>query len=198
MRDDIDPVDEACTLTLAEALDLKLVKDDRTLFINSDIDEYSAGKFTRLSLVLKKKPEPVHIIISSLGGRVDCAKSIIRAIGDLRDSGCTITGEVRGYAMSAASIILQHCDVRYAGKEDIVMMHGITGVTFGDVKDQEAELKLRNEIISDWAKFLAERNTSSLPECNDPKFWEGVLKDASPKYYLGETALEKGLIDELI
>lgn len=185
-------------LPLSEEFDIKLANEERILFLNGDIDEYSAGKFTRLSLFLRKTPDPVYVIISSVGGRLDCAKSIIRAIGDLRKSGCTVIGEVRGYAMSAGAIILQHCDIRYAGDEDIIMMHGLSSATVGDVRDQEEDLKLNKEIISVWADFLMGRNTSELPECKTADFWVKILKDASPKYYLGKEALEKGLIDGLI
>lgn len=84
----------------------------RTVVLNSRISEYTAGKLTRAFEVLSTSgspSEPVTLLISSDGGDFYAGLAIIRAIQAAQARGCSVVGEVRGYAMSMAAIILQFC-----------------------------------------------------------------------------------------
>jgi ATP-dependent protease ClpP protease subunit len=138
------------------------------------------------------------LLITSYGGAVDAGGAIIRAIRYAQEKGCTVVGEVRGYAMSMAVAILQACDVRLAAPEDIVMVHGFTGQTIGDVRNQDADARMTKQLTTVYAKFYAERSTADDSQYHSIDYWAKLLKDSLPHYYFGHEALEKGLIDEVI
>jgi len=184
-------------LDIVDALDLKLL-NDRIVVINDDIDPWIAGKLTRIFQVLAVKQTPITILISSNGGELDAGSTILRAMQHASSQGCKLVGEVRGYAMSMAAVILQHCDKRFAAPDDVIMVHGPTGSTFGSIRHQDEDAKLMKRAMSSWAHFLAERNTSTDSRYKDKDFWYGWLMDNLPHYFLGHEALEAGLIDEVI
>ena len=100
--------------------------------------------------------------------------------------------------MSMGAIILQHCDVRLASERDIIMVHGMHGVTVGDIRNQKADLEMNQHITDDWAHFLAARNTSEDLRYHDPAYWLNLLDDDYPHYLFGAEALKQGLLDEVI
>ena len=167
----------------------------RILVLNSRITEYTSGKLTRAFEVLSASPEPITLLISSDGGDFYAGATIIRAIQTAQSRGCTVLGEVRGYAISMAAIILQYCDVRFAATEDTVMLHGAT-VAIGDtdVRGQKSELALIEKKSEELSRFLAARNTADVPLA----YWEGLFRDNHPHYFSGQEALEKGLIDKVL
>lgn len=192
-------VNNTCSLDLKDVIDLQMMKGSRTIVLNSDVDEYLSGKLTRMfDFVANSSDEPITLLISSHGGEIDAGGAIIRAIENAREGGCSIIGEVRGYAMSTGAMILEHCDQRLAAPEDIIMVHGVTTVTMGDIRNQAADLALTNKMMEQQAAFLAQRNTSVEEKYRSKDFWLEMLKDNTPHYFFGREALEAGLIDQLI
>jgi ATP-dependent protease ClpP protease subunit len=166
--------------------------------ICGDIDEYYAGKITTRAHTLSETKEDIQILITSYGGELYPGGAIIRAIRHAQDKGCAVIGEVRGYAMSMAAIILQSCDVRFASLEDIIMVHGVTSVAEGSIRNQEADVNMAKKLMDVHADILANRNTSEDEQYHDKKYWRKLLDDNYPHYYFGEEALKIGLIDEVI
>ena len=180
-----------------DLLDVKVFQQ-RTLVLNSRISEYTAGKLTRAFEALSTSGDPskpVTLLISSDGGDFYAGLTIVRAIQAAQARGCSVVGEVRGYAMSMAAIILQFCDLRFAAPEDILMLHGAT-VSIGDtdIRGQKSELDLIEKKSGELSRFLAERNTADVPLA----YWEGLFRDNHPHYFSGQEALEKGLIDKVL
>lgn len=182
---------------LVDALDHFLLRS-RVVVINDDIDMWVAGKLTRLFEVLAAEPKSITLLISSNGGDLAAGSIILRAMQHAQAAGCEIVGEVRGHAMSMAAVILQQCTLRLASPEDIVMIHGATGQTVGDIRNTEEDAKLMKRFMQSWAKFIAERNTSAEKQYTDPEFWGRWLVDNFPHYFFGSDALEAGLIDEVL
>ena len=172
--------------------------NDRIIAICGDIDEYYAGKVTTRMYTLSETKEDIQLLLTSYGGEIDAGGAIIRAIRHAQNKGCTIIGEVRGYAMSMAAVILQVCDVRFASPEDIIMVHGSTSITVGSIRNQEADVDLAKKLMDIHAHFFADRNTSDDKEYHKLKYWRKLLDDNYPRYYFGEEALKIGLIDEVI
>ena len=170
----------------------------RTILITGEIDEEMAHEMTEELFVLGQDPGDVTLLITSYGGQVDAGGAIIRAIRSVQRAGCTVTGEVRGYAMSMAALILQSCDVRFVAREDIVMVHGFTGMAIGDVRNTEADAKMTRRLTTIYSEFMAERNTAEDEKYHSQDYWKAVLEDAKPNYFFGEEALESGLVDSLI
>lgn len=170
----------------------------RTILITGEIDEEMAHEMTEELFVLGQDPGEVTLLITSYGGLADAGGAIIRAIRTAQRVGCVVTGEVRGYAMSMAALILQTCDVRFVAREDIVMVHGFTGMTVGDVRNTEADAQMTRRLTKIYSEFMAERNTSEDEKYHNPAYWRAVLEDSKPNYFFGEEALANGLVDSLI
>ena len=172
--------------------------NERVIRICGDIDEYYSGKLTSRLHSLSQTPEDIQFLITSYGGEIAAGGAVIRAMRHAQSKGCTIIGEVRGYAMSMASVLLQICDVRFASPEDIIMVHGSTSETIGSIRNREADMNLSKKLMDIHAEFFACRNTSDDTKYHDIKYWRKLLDDDYPRYYLGDEALKIGLIDEVI
>ena len=172
--------------------------NSRTLVCVGEIEEYGAGQLANQFQTLAESGEEITLLITSYGGAVDAGGAIIRAIRYAQNKGCKVIGEVRGYAMSMAAIILQACDIRFAAPEDIVMIHGISGAAIGDVRNQAEDLKMTKRLTDIYGKFFAERSTAKDEKYHDEAYWRKLLEDSLPHNYFGSEALEVGLIDEVL
>jgi len=170
----------------------------RTLTCVGEIEEYGAGQLANQFQTLADSGSEITLLITSYGGAVDAGGAILRAIRYAQHKGCTIIGEVRGYAMSMAAIILQQCDLRFAAPEDIVMVHGFSGVAVGDVRNQAEDLKMTKKLTDIYGKFFADRSTANDKKYHDEKYWRKLLEDSLPHNYFGSEALKVGLIDAII
>ena len=172
--------------------------NERTLVLSGEIEEYEADSMTSIFQTLSTTREDITLLITSYGGAVDAGGAIIRAIRHAQANGCKVIGEVRGYAMSMAAVILQACDMRFCAPEDIIMVHGVTGQSIGDIRNQEADVAMTKRLMDIHAKFFAGRSTSEDTKYHDEEYWRKLLDDNLPHYYFGHEALEAGLVDEII
>ena len=172
--------------------------NSRVISINGEIEECGAGLMTNQLQVLAECNDEITLLITSYGGAVDAGGAIIRAIRYAQEKGCRIIGEIRGYSMSMATIILQSCDVRLAAPEDVIMVHGFSGASIGDVRNQAEDLKMTKKLTNIYGKFFAERNTAEDAKYHDEKYWRKLLEDSLPHHHFGYEALQKGLIDAVI
>ncbi|KKK58712.1 hypothetical protein LCGC14_3041680, partial [marine sediment metagenome] len=172
--------------------------NSRTLVCVGEIEEYGAGQLANQFQTLAEEPEEITLLITSYGGAVDAGGAILRAVRYAQHKGCTVIGEVRGYAMSMAAIVLQQCDLRFATPEDIVMVHGFTGASVGDVRNTAEDLRVTRKLTQIYSKFFADRSTADDEKYHDKKYWKKLLEDSLPHNYFGEEALKVGLIDEVL
>ena len=170
----------------------------RTLVCVGEIEEYGAGQLANQFQTLAESGEEITLLITSYGGAVDAGGAIIRAIRYAQGKGCSVVGEVRGYAMSMAGIILQACDLRFAAPEDVIMVHGFSGVSVGDVRNQAEDHKMTKKLTDIYGKFFAERSTADDAKYHDESHWRKLPEDSLPHNYFGHQALEVGLIDEVL
>ncbi len=184
-------------LNYCDLLEAKLY-NERTLILNGEIEECGAGLLTNQFQTLAEGGGEITMLVTSYGGAVDAGGAIIRAVRYAQGRGCRVVGEVRGYAMSMAAVILQACDFRFCAPEDVVMVHGFAGSAVGDIRNQEADVKLTKRLTDIYGKFFAERSTAEDARYHDEGFWRRLLEDSLPHYFFGHEALEAGLIDEVI
>jgi len=171
----------------------------RVIYLDARVGDDTAARLNRELGLLAEKPGPITLRISSNGGSVESEMSIVDAINEVQVKGCKVTGEVYGHGMSAAFMILQACDVRRMGRNAVLMVHGITSWTVGDLRDLEAETKLLQRMQIDGANMLANRCTA--PEGSaycTAEFWLNVLKANTAVYLFPDEALEWGMVDEVI
>lgn len=171
----------------------------RTIYLDSRVDSCVAATLNRELGILAEEPGPITLRISSNGGSVESEMSIVDAINEAQVKGCKITGEVYGHGMSAAFMILQACDTRRMGRNAVLMVHGITSWTVGDLRDLEAETKLLQRMQIDGANMLANRSTASVDSkyCT-AEFWLDILKANTAIYLFPDEALEWGMVDEVV
>lgn len=192
-------IKETTGMDLFDVVEAGLV-NQRRIHLIDDIEEHVAAKVARfLDAMSLQSSDEITMLISSAGGSLDAGQAIISAIRNAVGRGVTVTGEVRGYAMSMAAIILQNCTSRFAGADDVIMIHGATSMSgVGDVRNQEADLKQVKRYMDLQAKNLADRNTSDHKKYHDTHYWRDILDDRFPVYLFGDEAYEQGLIDEVI
>ena len=170
----------------------------RTLVCVGEIEEYGAGQLANQFQTLAESGKEITLLITSYGGAVDAGGAIIRAIRYAQGKGCSVVGEVRGYAMSMAAIVLQTCDLRFAAPEDVIMVHGFSGASVGDVRNQAEDLRITKKLTDIYGKFFAERSTADDAKYHDEAYWRSLLEDSLPHNYFGREALRVGLIDAVI
>jgi ATP-dependent Clp protease protease subunit len=139
--------------------------------------------------------EPVTLHLSSEGGDVFAGVSIIQSIAHLRAQGIRVTGLVEGQAMSMASIILMACDHRVMTKMSVLMCHGVTFWSRGDIKNNRLEMKLIEDLTERVIDLYVARGEGIYA---DRAFWAKQLESSDPLYLMAPEALEAGLIDEIV
>lgn len=171
----------------------------RVIFLDEFVGPEIATKINKELTILAEKPEPILIRISSNGGSVDSELAIVDSIHRAQAAGCQVIGIVYGHSMSAAFEVLQACDVRKMGRAAILMVHGITSWTVGDLRDINAEQKLLTRLHQEQAQFHANRSTAPAgSKYKTKEFWLPILETNTPVYLFPDEALEWGMIDEII
>ena len=173
----------------------RLLRDKRIIMIAEGIHSISAQKFIEDILILSDSVEPITIYISSDGGDMYAGLAIIAAIRLIQKKGVKIISHIYGHAQSMAFLILQCCDERMMGKLDMLMCHGITADSFGDIKDFESRTKLLKKYQADFSELIAKR--CIVDEYRDEGTWYAILASNTPQYYDCEESLKMGLIDKI-
>lgn len=169
----------------------KVLRNNRVVLLFGEIETDEAEDFTQdMEIMVSESIEPITIKISSGGGSVDAGLACIREIQKVQSLGVCIIGEVYGHAQSIAFLILQTCNERTMGTLDLLMAHGITSYTHGDLRNLEAERELLTFWRKEFASLIASRANGSTEE-----YWENVLEDSTPKYFTSAVAFDLGLID---
>jgi ATP-dependent Clp protease protease subunit len=168
----------------------RLLKD-RIIFLNTDVNEVSAGLICAqlLALQAENREKPVQLYINSPGG---CVYSCIMILNTMACVTFPVHTCVLGFAASAASIIAT-CGQR--GKRSIlqgarIMIHQPSGGFRGQATDAEIQVNemiyLKNYLID----LYSERTMKNREEIK-----EKMERD----YYMSANeALSLGLVDEIV
>ena len=187
--------------SLANLLDTerRLLRRQRITVLNtSEIDYGDMNELVEDILIMSyENKEPIRVLITSPGGRIEPGLAGIRAIREAQDKGVKIIGEVFGQAESMAFFLLQSCDERIASKESVLMYHGFTDVSSGDLRKRRSQDKLLKDLQLYLAELCAEKNTSKEEDYHNLNFWLEILEDETPTYVNSQEALEMGLIDKV-
>lgn len=154
-----------------------------------EIDEWLARKVTSGLMQLSRSHKEITLVITSGGGDVLSAHSIV---GTIRALPSVVTAKVHGAAMSAAIYPLLACSHRYTTPESVFMVHGPSGLFHGSWRDLDTETQLFERLINIQAEML----TSATNLGKD--HWVKILHDRTPTYYSAEEALSIGLVDRII
>jgi ATP-dependent Clp protease, protease subunit len=177
-------------------LDYHMHLESRTIYIGdstgegkSDIDSKTAELAIKaLHLLSAQSPEkPINIILNSMGGCVYSGFAIYDSIVACPNH---VTIEVKGSAMSIASIILQAGDHRILHPNSTIMIHdGYDSASDLIPKSLEAQAEYGKYIRKKFYEIYASRSNEK------PSFWEKAC--SADKYFWPERAVEYGLADEI-
>lgn len=167
-------------------------EDERLVFFAGDITDSSAAKVNEhLYKLASLGTEAVTLSMCSPGGSLWAALAIADAVYDLRDRGIQVVGRVTGQGCSGVIFPLLASDVREATQFSILMIHGMTDVMGGDLRNHEINLKVNKVLTAQHAKLFSQRTTVTEDE------WSKLLMDNTPHYYTADEALEINLIDRI-
>lgn len=134
----------------------------------------------------------VDVRINSGGGQIFDGVAIHTA---LVQHPANVTTYVDGIAASAASFIAMAGNTVRAARNAIMMIHDGEGLTWGDAAAHEESAKLLHLLSDNIADIYAERAGDDATE------WRNRMRVGSGNsgtWYTGQTALEAGLVDELV
>jgi ATP-dependent Clp protease, protease subunit len=160
------------------------------IWVNS-FDEAAAQKFRKqmMSAAKSDKHKPIVIYIDSYGGYVDSLAKMIETMDELPNPKVTVC---LGKAMSCGAILLSHGDARFCGPHSRVMVHEVSGFTFGDVHDMHADTEETKRLNEHFMGLLA-RN------CGMTGYRElrRLIKerDGRELYMNAKKSLEFGIVD---
>ena len=112
--------------------------------------------------------------------------------------GVEIVAEVRGDADSMAAIIACACSRIEMHKLSRLMLHGVSGITWGDVQDHEAERQEMDRITDELVELVFDRIKNPKSRFADRKFLRQILRDKRPTWIGATEALESGIADAVV
>lgn len=162
---------------------------NRLIYLGSEINEESAGKFIKsLSILSNLNHKPIDIILNSGGGDWEQGMAIFSFI---RRCPAVTRITVVGHAQSMASVILQAGTVRMIDPDAYLMLHdGSLGLSETNARDFEK--------FAEQSKITRERMYriySSKSKKPVSYFRRVCLNDF---YVTPERALELGLVDKVL
>jgi ATP-dependent protease ClpP protease subunit len=144
----------------------------------------------------RKKLERFRLHITSGGGSVYSLFFLTSIIEQLREEfTMPVDTYMRGEAASAACVLSQYGERRYAYPGTSIMLHGPSWLSYGQEHDHDdyrtAVLHLKREV----AELFARRNTSGDPIHNEPRWWVENCMSGRDRWWTPDEALQLGIID---
>ena len=146
-------------------------------------------------MALNDPYQSINIVFHSFGGVVHESLAVIDAIHEARNllrGDAKIYGIVHGYCYSAASFILQQCDVRKMSSNGLMMLHGMHAGAQGSKKKMRGEVKEMDMLNNILLPMYTARSHKTIEE------WEDLLDEDTPLYLTADEAFDWGLIDEIV
>lgn len=146
-------MNELPQMVMANAMMIGCDADQRVIFLNGEIDEGSAYRFTVAFKLLDRTPGPIHVILNSVGGSIWDGLAIYDCI---RCAQNPVAVEGIGVIASAAVPVLLAGAVRFLNPSAKVMIHNgswggehmTTPVFLSMAREMEAMNKRYVEIIA--------------------------------------------------
>ena len=184
---------------LVEEMKLNAFKSERTIYIWESINDDTAFVVNRMIENLcipdiNGDKQPITIKISSQGGEVFAALSIVAAIERAQEKGYCVNTIGYSCCMSAAVNLLCAGSKRYAQRYTRFMVHDLGSYNFGfqskeDIKNNYEEHEAIWKLLSG---LLLKRTNLTKDDLDD------IVKHKKEFFFWSEEALELGIIDEIL
>lgn len=165
-------------------------EEDEILWV-TEFEEEKAREFNEkvLKQSVKNPKKPLIIYIDSYGGAVDALSAMVTTLETVPNKIITVC---MGKAMSCGSILLSMGDERYVAPHGRVMIHEVSGFSWGNINDMKNRVAEINRLNEYWMGVLAENCGMSL---------EQLLKKFTNKkrdiFFNAERAVAFGLADKV-
>lgn len=130
--------------------------------------------------------DEIHVRLNSPGGEVGDGLAIYEAV---KRKASRTTCYVDGYALSAASFILQAAGKRVVSRSSLVMIHNASGLAVGTAADMRELADVLDKLTRSVADIYAQRTGTPLDG------WLAAM-DAET-WYSSQEAVDAGLADEV-
>jgi len=163
---------------------------NRVIFLTGSIESKMAVKLCErmVCLDLLNPGEPIILMITSPGGKVNAGLSIVDTIGFIRSP---VVAVCAGQCSSMATVILAACDVRLALPNARIMVHSLSVSIRKKSIESVFESAKEHEMKNDRLKKIILDNTTIDSDLLNRLF----EKDS---FFWPERALELGLLDGII
>ncbi len=152
--------------------------------------ELTVGRTIRqLHVLTSMNHQPITLRVNSGGGELASAFQLIDEI--LRNP-CQIKFEGSGDICSAATLLMAVCDERWLHKNTMVMVHELSGGTWGKRSNMEVDSKMFKELA---AKMVEVYEANSIMAAS---FWEDVIGSGRDVWLTPEETVTLGLADDII
>ena len=168
--------------------------EKRIVVLHGQIEEVLAQQVSKELLYMESVgPEPIRVILNSVGGDVYDGLLIFDTIRDIAKKGIEVTIEVRGLAASMAAIILQAASIkrRTSSRYTRFLIHEISSLSAGTTSEQEEQVNELRKLNSMLRDILSERTGRSVEEIE--KMWK-----KTDVWFSADEALKFGLVDEVL
>lgn len=193
----IDIPEELLDTTLPNPYNLKYYRDlnNRTIWINDEVNADLTQEIVHYIMHWNRQdkdiPEmdrkPIKLLFDSPGGDLD-AQAAICSVIEL--SKTPVIGIAIGLVASAASLIYLSCHLRLALKSSYFILHKGSAALSGDFENIMNSIDDYKKEVEKMVNFIIEHSNYTKEEVT-----EHITKDW---YIRSKTALEKGLVDEII
>ena len=193
----IDIPEELLDTTLPNPYNLKYYRDlnNRTIWINDEVNADLTQEIVHYVMHWNRQdkdiPEmdrkPIKLLFDSPGGDLD-AQAAICSVIEL--SKTPVIGIAIGLVASAASLIYLSCHLRLALKSSYFILHKGSAALSGDFENIMNSIDDYKKEVEKMVNFIIEHSNYTKEEVT-----EHITKDW---YIRSKTALEKGLVDEII
>jgi ATP-dependent Clp protease, protease subunit len=154
-------------------------------------DEEHAQKFREAVMSNTKldQHKPIVIYIDSYGGYVDSLAKMIETVDEVPNPIVTVC---MGKAMSCGAVLLSHGDLRFCGKHSRIMVHEVSGGSFGDVHDMYADAEETKRLNEHFLGLMAKN--CGFNSYSEFRKWM-KQQDGRDRYMNAEDAKRFGIID---
>lgn len=163
----------------------------RYVYLTDTVDEDMAEDTIKALFKFEKEnpSDDIIVIINSYGGYVDSMWAIVDA---MQMVSCPIHTLVVGKAMSAGSLILLSGDKgkRYSTPNSRIMIHQISGASYGATKDVEAHANEMKRMEMQCRQHIVKRTKFTLKNLDNVLHHDYFL---TPK-----DAIKHGVIDKVV
>jgi ATP-dependent Clp endopeptidase proteolytic subunit ClpP len=147
-----------------------------------DVVKKSKAKYTRIRI----EPKPVYLTLSTNGGLIHAAFSVVDTIRSLRVPVHTI---VNGYVASAGTLISLAGNYRFITPNSFMMIHEIRSGFWGRYSDARTEYENVSKLMEHVINYYAERTKITKERLREMLRSDNDMTAAE--------ALEHGLVDEI-